>query len=80
MINTFPALSVICSLLYFMPWIIEPRAGLGFYLLAYFWFLFVWIPMLGHLGIGIKNKLKREGIPPRSISYQRLLYFALTSL
>lgn len=55
-----PIISVICSLFYFLPWIIEPRAGLGFYIIAFLWFLLAWIPMFLHIAVGVRSRIRNH--------------------
>ncbi|MEM7792495.1 MAG: hypothetical protein AAF546_13915 [Verrucomicrobiota bacterium] len=55
------SISAICSFLYYLPWIIDPREALGIYLVAFFWFLGAWIIMFSHLVFGIKNKIQDKG-------------------
>ena len=43
-----PVISLIMSAFWFAPWIGDPRSGLSFYVLAFFWFFIAWIIALGY--------------------------------
>lgn len=59
-IYIIPAISFLCSFLYYLPWIADPGKSLGAYIIAFFWFLAAWIPLLIHLYLGIRKKIKKE--------------------
>ena len=43
------------SFFYFLPWLIEPRVALGFYIISFVWFLFGWSVAIAHMIILIKT-------------------------
>jgi hypothetical protein len=40
----FAVISVVSSILWFLPWMMEPNAALGWALVGVFWYFFAWIP------------------------------------
>ncbi|MEM7600035.1 MAG: hypothetical protein AAF357_01310 [Verrucomicrobiota bacterium] len=50
-----PTVSLVMAGVYYLPWLIEPRVALGPYILAFFWFLAVWIVAVIHLVLLVKN-------------------------
>jgi hypothetical protein len=53
-------LSIIALLFYFLPWIVDAHTALGFYILAFLWFMFVWIPLLIHIILFVKLKIAKN--------------------
>ena len=60
-----PVLSLIMSGLYYLPWLIEPRAGLGPYILAFIWFLVAWIVVVVHLAMVLHISRTRQATKGR---------------
>ena len=57
-----PALvSVIALVAYFSPWYGDPRANLGYYTFAFFWFMVAWIPMGAQLILSIVRGRRGDG-------------------
>lgn len=53
-------LSTIALLFYFSPWIIDPHSALGFYLVAFLWFLFAWIILIIHIILFVKLRIAKN--------------------
>lgn len=55
------AFSLFCSGLWFLPWMIQPKVSLSYYLLAFAWFLVAWILMLWLLVLGFRERRRGTG-------------------
>jgi hypothetical protein len=55
-----PSISLLFSLLYFLPWLIDPMDGLGYNLISFFWFLVAWLPLGAHLIVGTIKLIKKD--------------------
>ena len=74
-----PAISIIMSIFYYVPWIGETTRGkLGPYILSFLWFLAAWIIMFVYVVIAFK---KRKDEKEKSRSYYcGALIFAISYL
>lgn len=53
-------ISLICSGLWYLPWIIDPVVALDYYMMAFLWFLVAWILTVGLVALGIREGIKRN--------------------
>lgn len=46
---------------YSLPWTYgATHTALGFYIIAFFWFMFAWLPLIFHLVLGITEKVRKN--------------------
>jgi hypothetical protein len=60
LIYTPAVISIICSGLWYLPWLFEPRTTLSYYLIAFFWFLGAWIFLAGLLVLAVRERRKES--------------------